>query len=176
MTEMYFCLLRMGISEESIWKLRSLPYAIWFLWNLSRIFNGMPHCSIIPLIRARENGSATACVNLWLKTLRLSLSRRYPHPFFQPSLALYSSFTSSRLPCCLFSLRLVFSRSGYPSLSLFTSSFFSLHSRPLSFTLFLPFVSHSNTLAYMCLFAVPLPPKRLYTHCDRLSAPLEECI
>lgn len=88
MTEMYFCLLRMGISEESIWKLCSLPYAIWFLWNLSRIFNGMPHCSIIPLIRARENGSAMACVNLWLKTLRLSLSCRHPHPFLHPSLSL----------------------------------------------------------------------------------------
>lgn len=93
MTEMYFCLLRMGIGEESIWKLRSLPYAIWFLWNLSRIFNGMPHCSIIPLIRARENGSAMACVNLWLKTLRLSLSCH--HPFLHPSLSLHSSFTSN---------------------------------------------------------------------------------
>lgn len=95
MTEMYFSQLRTGISEESIWKLCSLPYAIWFLWNLSRIFNGMPHCSIIPLIRARENGSAMACVNLWLKTLRLSLSCRHPLPILHSSLFPHSSFTSS---------------------------------------------------------------------------------
>lgn len=87
MTEMHFSPLETDISEESIWKLRSLPYAIWFLWNLSRIFNGMPHCSIIPVIRARENGSAMACVNLWLKTLRLWLSSLPPlcsHPSFPP--------------------------------------------------------------------------------------------
>ncbi len=139
MTEMYFCQLRTGISEESIWKLRSLPCAIWFLWNLSRNFNGMPHCSIIPLIRARENGSAMACVNLWLKTLRLSLSLHHP------SLALHSSFTSSLFPprCLLSFIWFSLVQVTHPS-----------HSSP-PFLLFLScFVSHSNTLACMrCPFS-----------------------
>ncbi len=173
MTEMYFCLLRMGISEESIWKLRSLPYAIWFLWNLSRIFNGMPHCSIIPLIRARENGSAMACVNLWLKTLRLSLSLRHPHPFLHPSLSLRSSFTSSLLPRCLFFF-IWFSlvQVTHPSDSSPLPSF-------LSISLLSPPISSSLS----CLIATPrpvcavlFPPKRLYMHRDRLSAPLDERI
>lgn len=127
MTEMYFCLLRMGISEESIWKLCSLPYAIWFLWNLSRIFNGMPHCSIIPLIRARENGSAMACVNLWLKPLRLSLSCRHPHPFLHPFHSLCTHPLHPLFFLLSLFLRLV-SSFGF---------FVSLRSRAFSYNLFL---------------------------------------
>lgn len=168
MTEMYFCLLRMGISEESIRKLCSLPYAIWFFWNLSRIFNGMPHCSIIPLIRARENGSAMACVNLWLKTLRLSLSCRHPHPFLHPSLSLSTHPLHPLLFLAVPFSSFGFFHSGYPSLSIFTCSFFSIHSSL--------FISHSTTLAYMCFLVVLFPAKLLCAHCDRLSAPLDERI
>lgn len=138
MTEMYFCLLRIGISEGSIRKLCSLPYTIWFLWNLSRIFNGMPHCSIISLIRARENGSAMACVNLWLKTLRLSLSRRHPHPFLHPSLSL--SLSTHPLHPLFF-----------PSLSLFLRLVsFALVTRPsqsLPAPSFLPHPVHSPAIS-----------------------------
>lgn len=170
MTEMYFCLLRMGISEESIWKLRSLPCAIWFLWNLSRIFNGMPHCSIIPLIRGRENGSAMACVNLWLKTLRLSLSCRHPHPFLHP-------FPPS---LCSHPLQPPFSPSPSPLLHLVTHP---SHSLPLLSFPSIPTLSISSSLLY--LIATHTGPYGLsffstqvavYKHCDRLSAPFNERI
>lgn len=150
MTEMYFSLLRTGISEESIWKLRSLPYAIWFLWNLSRIFNGMPHCSTIPLIRARENGSAMACVNLWLKTLRLSLSCRHPHPILHPSLSRHSSFTSCPFSTT-FCLHLFFSPPPPPLTSFLSIPVFFLYIAPACMRFsFLP--SNRTVIDCLCLW------------------------
>lgn len=145
MTEMYSCRLRMGITVRSPFE-GCVHYltAIWFLWNLSRIFKWYATLLNNSIDKSRGEWECNGlCKSVTEDIAVIALPPPAPSlppsfPFFPPS----SSFLSLRL----------FS----------TSSCFSL--RFFAFSFFLPFVSHSNTLGL---------PRRLYMHRDRLSAPLE---
>lgn len=151
MTEVYSCRLRMGITVRSPFE-GCVHYltAIWFLWNLSRIFKWYATLLNNSIDKSRGEWECNGLCKSVTEDIAV-IALPPPAPSLPPSFPFFLPPQSPALP-------LHFSRSGYsPPLPAFLSVAFA-------FSFSLPFVSHSNT---------PGLPRRLYMRRDRLSAPLE---